>query len=176
MNLKAKISIVLAATILVAGAATGCNTQNDQAESMEALYALNVKEAPVAADPSGAIDGIYSSLDDYEAVEMNDEQLEKFTGINDEFALEVYGMRSDPKSVLADVIVVKPLPGVREEVRTMLGKYKSERMKEFENYDILDAYSISKSAVIYDQGEFLVLLMLEDNDDAQNIVDEYIPH
>lgn len=175
MNMKAKMSLVLATVILSVGMMAGCTQEQKQAESVQALYTANAKEAPVMADPEAAIDDIYASLSEYDAVQMSDRQLEAYTGIDKDAAIEVYGMRSDPKSTLADVIIVKPLPGVREDVRNMLSQYKQERIAEFENFDILDAYSISKSAVIYDQGEYLVMLMLEDNISAQGIVDEYIP-
>lgn len=147
---------------------------------MNAMYVAGVKEAPVYADPALAIDSIYKALENEQgsacdAQPLSEGEFEELTGITDEDALEVFAYYSDPKSVLSDVFVVKPYPSLREEVRAKLIEYRDARAREFENFDIMDAHSIAKNAVIYDQGEYLVLLMLKDNTVAQEQVDVYIP-
>ena len=52
---------------------------------------------------------------------------------------------------------------------------KLNRAKEFENYDVYDAHQIAQDAVIYEQGGYLIMLMLADTDAARDVIDQYIP-
>lgn len=60
-------------------------------------------------------------------------------------------------------------------VRDALEQVKLNRAKEFENYDVYDAHQIAQDAVIYEQGGYLIMLMLADTDAARDVIDQYIP-
>lgn len=174
MSIRAKCWSMIIVAILVASVFTGCGGEN-KAIAQDKFYAVEVKESPVSADPQQAIEAIYADHE-YIAEELTESYLAKNTNINIDNLIEVFGKISDAKGVLADIIILKPLPGVRDDVRNQLNLYKENRIKEFENYDILEAHDIAKNAVVYDQGEYLILLMTEDNAQAQTLVDEHIPH
>lgn len=176
MNLKSRFALLSAVLVLATAAFTGCGTAQQTYISDQANYAASTKDAPVTAEPELAIEEIYSDVEEYSANELSVDNLQTLTGIDTSNIIECYGMYSDPMSGLADVIIVKPYPGVRDEVRTSLSAFKQTRIQEFENFDIMDACSIAKNAVVYDQGDYLVLLMLPENDTAQETVDDYIPH
>ena len=56
-----------------------------------------------------------------------------------------------------------------------LAAVKNSRIEEFEKYDILGAYEISKNAEIYIRGDYVIMVMHQDNDAAKKIIEEYIP-
>lgn len=139
-----------------------------------ALDEASIKEAVVVAQPQKAVDKIYESLT-AKAESIVAARIKDRLGIERAHVVECYGKISDPNEGLADVAIILPEELKREDVRLALSKYKESRMAEFENYDILDAYSIAQNAVIYDQGEYVIMLMLADNDSARKIIDENIP-
>lgn len=176
--MKVKLSILLALVLLI-GCFSGCKGKQEQKVNMEAMYAANVKEAPVKADPEQAVAAVYQQVvneqgeckaDKLTALEFTD-----VTGVASDDVIDFIAYKSNPSSGLADVMIVKPYPSLREDVRAKLVSYKESRIREFENFDILDSYSIAKQSVIYDQGEYLVLLMLSDNIGGQTEIDKYIP-
>lgn len=134
-----------------------------------------VKEAVTVAKPQEAVDAIYASLESYEAEPIRYIDLEEQLGIKPSSVSGYYGKISDPNEGLADVAILLPKDQERESVSLALSKYKEKRMKEFENYDILDAYAIAQNAVIYEQGGYIIMLMLSENDAVRKIIDGYIP-
>lgn len=151
----------------------GCDSKA-QATSVT-VTSSSVKEAVTVAKPQEAVDAVYAALKSYKAEPIRyidlDEQLElKASSVSG-----YYGKISDPSEGLADVAILLPKEQERENVSLALSKYKEKRMTEFENYDILDAYAIAQNAVIYEQGGYVIMLMLSENDAARKIIDEYIP-
>ena len=81
-----------------------------------------------------------------------------------------------------DVYIILPKEGTdengsshRDNVITALKKRKEDRIKEFSNFDVYDSFRIAQDAVIFERGSYVVMLMLEDNDTARQIVEKYIP-
>lgn len=134
-----------------------------------------VKEAVTVAKPQDAVAAIYASLPSHKAEPLRFIDLNDTIEVNASSVSEYYGRISDPNEGLADVLILLPKDQERENVSLALSKYKEKRMASFENYDILDAYAISQNAVIYEQGGYIIMLMLSDNDSARKIIDEYIP-
>lgn len=168
--IKYRAAVVLALLLLVL---SGCRGESRAAAVM--LDETSAREAVVVANPQSAVEEIYKSLKEYDASPIREWRLEEQLGIEESHITECYGRISNANSGLADVVIILPGESYREEVQLALSKYKEQRMAEFENYDILDAYSIAQSAVIYDQGNYVIMLMLADNDAARKIIDEYLP-
>lgn len=51
-----------------------------------------------------------------------------------------------------------------------LAAVKNARIEEFEKYDILGAYEISKDAEIYTRGDYVIMVMHQDNDAAKKLL------
>lgn len=152
---------------------TGCGRRTQPTSAT--VGGSQVKEAVTVAKPQDAVVAIYESLSSYKAETLRFIDLRETIGINASSVSEYFGKISDPNEGLADVLILLPKDQERENVSLALSKYKEKRMASFENYDILDAYSISQNAVIYEQGGYIIMLMLLDNDAARKIIDEYIP-
>ena len=76
---------------------------------------------------------------------------------------------------VADVAIIKPREGYFEDVVSALELRRSDRIAEFENYDIHDALSISKGAEIFSRGDYVIMLMIADSDGARTKILEQIP-
>lgn len=170
---KLKWHIITAALMPFLLMISGCGGRSEAAVAV--LDDANRKKAVIVAEPQTAVDEIYASLKEYKANPLTSFRLKENVGIAESDLKEYYGKISEPEEGLADVMIIRPKEAMREDVRLALSKYKEQRMAQFENYDILDAYSIAQNAVIYDQGDYIIFLMLVDNDAARAIIDEYIP-
>lgn len=127
------------------------------------------------AEPETAIEKIYENVTVRGLADASDDDLtDKF--FLDVSMLDSYWVRfSSGDFGLADVFILKPSEGMEPKVRDALEQVKLNRAKEFENYDVYDAHQIAQDAVIYEQGGYLIMLMLADTDAARDVIDQYIP-
>lgn len=169
MKRKAALLLLIFVTVFV-----GCG-KKAQPTSAQISSSSVISEAVTVAKPQDAVDAIYASLKSYEADPLRYSDLKDYFGINPSHVSGYFGKISDQNEGLADVVILLPKEQERENVSLALSKYKEKRMTSFENYDILDAYAISQNAVIYEQGGYIIMLMLSDNEAARKIIDEYIP-
>jgi hypothetical protein len=176
--MKIKPLALALCAVLFSLVGTGCVSFPDgatpasvTADSVE----VSVREVAEVADPQGAIEEIYASLEEYSAQRLDTEAIFEIMGITGYQTEESYVYYSDPKSGLADIAIIKPSGNSKDVIREGLYSFKDQRIREFENYNILDAYTIAQDSLIYDQGEYVILLMLEDNEAAKTIIDYYIP-
>lgn len=165
---------VLVLTLLVKCIAGGEDTPTGQATPKTTAGVL-------AANPQQVILDVYATLPESRTEPLTDRMFaELFPGLED--CVQTYdGRISDPTGGLADVLILRPLDGEtdgranRDVVHDTLRIYQDTRIREFENYDILDALSIATNAEVFVQGDYVILLMLPDNESARSIIDQYIP-
>lgn len=135
-----------------------------------------MKETVLVADPAGAIDEIYSELDSQpKLTEITPDSLEGVLGISTNQVVSFVGYVSDPRGGLCDLVIIEPAAGQTDAVREALFQYGVQRADSFKNYDILNAYAIASGTNVYNQGEYVVMLMLPDNEAAAEIIDRYMP-
>lgn len=169
------LAAALAAFMLCA--TTACNDDGQSAEDEQQINTVSAEDA----DPERAVAEVYATLPDARAEELTEERFaEYFPDLAD--ITEMYaGKISDPVGGLADVIIIRPVADeenaqtVRQTVHDALLSYQETRVREFENYDILDSLTIATEAQVFAQGDYEVLLMLPDNDAAREIIDRYLP-
>ena len=169
--MKRMTLLILAAALFL----SACTPSKPKAETMTAMAEVSIRPAIEEPNPQAAVEAIYAALPDSRTTELDESQLTQTLHIDMNDVSEYYGRLSDPVGVLSDVVILHAQSGRRETLLEALNDYKVQRMREFENYDILDAYAIAQNAVIYDQGDYLILLMLGDNEAAQNTIDQYMP-
>ena len=139
------------------------------------LGEVSIREAVIVASPQDAVAEVYAALPDARVEALD---IAKFYSLFPDLTglvYSYYGCVSDVNGGLADLMLLAPKEGERETVRNALLSYQEARIKEFESYDILDAFEIAKAALVYDQGDYIILTMLPDNEAAQNIIDLHIP-
>lgn len=169
-------ALFLAAAMLAAFA--GCNGKAQPADAT--ANEVSIREAVTEANPQAAVDAVYDAFPDIAHGDMPESDYRKqFADVLD-LVKEYYIQISSPNDGLGDLLIFKPAQGEdpeqsRDQVREALHQYKEKRAREFENYDILDAYSIARDSVVYDQGEYIILVMFSDNEAVQDIIDDHIP-
>jgi len=169
------ICLLLVAVLITSGCKNTPARPALQEEVLVMAADIEMTTAPEVADPEGAIDAIYASLDSYIAKDLNLAQLKDVIGLMELRAEKVYARYSEPKGGLADVVIIKPRKTYEVEVREALYRYIDRRVSEFEFFDVLGSYDIAQNAIIFEQGEYIVMLMLADNEAAQTILNQYMP-
>lgn len=189
------ILLLLVVSLMILGAACGSDAEQTllgmtaltEAEALPAEENENkdskavdapAEEQPVQQDPDpeGAMKAIYADLDkDMGLRKANDEDMADVMGFDLE-AIDAYYVRYMASDFGAsDVYIIKPKEEMTETVRKDLKEWQEHRIREFMEYDIYNSTAISENAVIFSRGGYLVMLMLEDNDAARAVVEEYIP-
>lgn len=173
-----KIALCLAVSLLVTALA-GCGGGRNSAPGVQAVPAtaqiLADEDIPAVAAPLRAVEAIHESQGGSIIDRVYADRLEEVFGIPSDMVIVAAAYVSEAIGGLCDVVIVKPVPGSNDQVREALHNYATMRADSFRNYDILDSYSIASNAIVFDQGDFVVMLMLPDNDAAREIIDLYIP-
>ena len=169
-------ALLAACTIFSLLLLSGCASTPEATTAGQAADATTEASEPVIeADPKGAIHAIYDSLNEYSAHILSTEEAEKVLDFSTVLVSEMYLSVSDPHFGLSDIFIVRTLPSSRDKVREELYRYKDRRVLSFENYDILSSYAIAQNAVVFNQGDYVILLMVADPEAAKIIIDQYIP-
>ncbi len=134
-----------------------------------------VSEAPEYATPEDAIAEIYEQVDILGIFTPDEEYISEVLGIEPSYYEEVYIRITDGAYGVADVYIIKPTKDFEAEVKAKLEQIKQLKINEFEDYNILGSFEIATNAAIYTQGEYLVMLMIEDMASAEEIINKYIP-
>lgn len=149
-----------------------CKAQPVQEEEEAAPVTAEVHAA--VADPEGALDEIYTGIDIKE-IETADDTLMQSLGFDLWDIDEYYVRYSSGRYGLADVFILRPHSSDYDSVRESLETVKLDRIRKTEEYDILGSHRIAEEAQIYQYGSYLIMLMLEDNTSAAEILQRYIP-
>jgi hypothetical protein len=176
MKLSTKLYAALLAGALMLLSACGAAPEPMEESATEVVLKGTVTEA----DPKAAVKEIYAmpELADAVTYSLSSAALTKsFPELDAESLVSYAGKLSSPDGGLADVVFFEPAEGERAAAREALQKYQEARIREFENYDILGAFKIAQDAIVIDQGDYVILLMLAEDlvKPAREIIDNYIP-
>lgn len=171
------VAALLAAAMVACGSATEPEPAAPTGTRAAIMTAeATMKETVLFADPQGAVTAIYESLGTQpKLTEVDPDTLEEVLGVSPYDTISFIAYVSDAKSGLCDIAIIEPQEDKFDQVRESLLQYRVLRAEQFKNYDILSAYSIASEAVVYNQGDYVVMLMLPDNEAGQGIVDQYMP-
>ena len=171
---RVAVCLVLGLLVVAISACGGRQAGSDEYDGDYAAAAFAGGEIAVP-DPERAIEAIYQSLEGGSVDRVSDEDLSEVFGLAPYMVLEAVAYVSEVSRGLRDIAIVRPAPDMEEQAREALNQYAASRAAAFRNYDILGSYSIASGAVVFNQGEHLVMLMLPDNDAAREILNQYLP-
>lgn len=154
-----------------------CNEQAVPTQDDYIIAADGITINPVVkeADPETALERIYEGNTVEGVSEASSSILSDRFFIPSNLLEDFHVRYSSGRFGVADVFILKPAPDSSAKVRDLLEQVKLSRIQEFESYDIYNAHQIAQNAQVFEQGGYTVLLMLEDNEKARNIIDRYIP-
>ncbi len=124
---------------------------------------------------TAALDEIYYNVDIMGVEDATASRLKEDFGVDPSIFSEVHGRYTDGRFGIADVLVVKPAPGKGAAVREALITIRTARTSLFKNFNIYDSTTLAENGLIYNRGDYMVLLMIEDASGVREILDEYIP-
>ena len=152
----------------------GCDSTPAEENSADEVQQ---QEVVTEADPKKALDEIYAQLMDRTTGLMNATYAEvrDVMGFDLETLEEFYIRYMETDYGASDVYILKPVKGQEDTVRQVLKNWQESRVRSFIGYDIYNSTEISQNAVIFQRGDYIVMLMMEDNEVARNILEQYIP-
>lgn len=156
---------------------TACGRSGAEAETAETENnQLEAKTVSTVADPEAALEEIYAQLTRGTGlVDADDETVSDVMGFDLETIEEYWIRYMETDFGASDVYIIKPVEGQQDTVRKDMKEWQESRIRAFSGYDIYNSTEISENAVIFTRGDYLVMLMLEDNDGARSIVEAFIP-
>ena len=152
------------------------STQNSTNEKVYVPGECIVSE-PV---PQTALEEIYATVkEQYPLMELEDVTdatlLNTLYGISSDDLESFTVRRSNGKFGISDVLILQPKEGKKDAIVTALQKVQENLVRQVENYDVYDAVEIANQSVIYERGDFVILLALKDTVSARQILDKYLP-
>lgn len=163
--MKKILSFMLLA-LLVLSVFSGCSTKPSKEDS---------SSKPKAADPVGAINKIYESIDIEEVFDADDTSLKEVFGIDYQDTEQYFIKYSLAKTGLSAVCIIKPAEGKTQAIKDAYLAKKTACIEQTQSYDILNSYEIAKKAEIYEHGDYVIMLMVEDLDAAHAAIDSFMP-
>jgi hypothetical protein len=173
--MKHIIALLLALLVLLS--LCSCNSA-EQKEEFPQESTESQNEAPVIteADPQTALEEIYAQLDRHTGlVDADAAIVSDVMGFDMKTIDEYYIRYMETDFGASDVYIIKAKNGKQETVCQALKDWQESRIRSFSGYDIYNSTEISENAVIFTRGEYLIMLMLEDNEAARSIIEQYIP-
>lgn len=168
----------ICALLLAAMLLSACGKPPEQVEVTTITTASAVILDPLVteADPKTAMEKIYESVHVEDIAEADARELSRRfsidTSLIDDFAVRY----ASGKYGIANVFILKPKADEdMSKLRDQLEQIKLSIVRECEHYDIYNSHQIAQDAPIFEQGGYLIMLMLADNDAARNVIDLYIP-
>ena len=186
--MKKVFAFVLAA--LMTTALAGCGNSNSSSQASSSLAseesvmssAVESSQAQSGTAGTGMKDG--KTMDDFMAA-MNELYSElTLTPIDDDMLKDLYMVDPDPPppplgemsmlNVQAfDILVVKAKEGKVEEVKASLEERKQNRISEFEFYPVNNNDVNTKNALVLTSGDYAILVICDNYEEAQKILDEH---
>lgn len=119
-----------------------------------------------------ALSDIYFDVQIMGVKDATAEGLAEDFGVDPELFGAVYGKYTDGRFGIADVIIVLPASGCEDEAREALQQIKQSRILTFRNFDVYDSTAISENGIVFQRGDYLILLMIDDLDNAKEILEK----
>lgn len=134
-------------------------------------------------DLSKLVDEIYSLADMGELTAASVSKVTDKTVLTEQYYLNLDNVlamdvrSAEGKYGVADVAIIRAAEGKGDEIMESFERRKDDRINEFSNYDVYESYSIAMDADIYQTGELVVMLMINDEakSEARTLIDSYLP-
>lgn len=102
------------------------------------------------------------------------EDMEDIFGFDMTYIDEYYVRYSAKNYGLSDIFVIKTDEDHQQDVFETLTKIKEDRVEQFQNYIIYDSLDIAKKAEIYTKGDYVIMIMVKNQDGAKVLLDNFL--
>lgn len=175
MKKTVRLCALLMALVMAFG---GCKKQEEgPAEDNPADFSYDM------LDISTIVDEIYDLTELGDLTAASVQKVTDETTLSEQYYLNLDSViamdvrSAEGKYGVADVAIIRVAEGKGDEVMESLERRKDDRTNEFSNYDVYDSYAIAMNADIYQTGELVVMLMLDDSAKtaARALIESYLP-
>lgn len=104
---------------------------------------------------------------------IDDDMLKDLYMVDPENVEDYVGEMSMLNVQAFDILVVKAKEGKVEEVKASLEERKQNRISEFEFYPVNNNDVNTKNALVLTSGDYAILVICDNYEEAQKILDEY---
>lgn len=170
--MKKQIAVFLAGLCLLM-MLTGCGSGEDAGTADLAEQKSLDVQVPITC-LEDIITEIYKDVEIKDYVEITTENMKEILKINPDDLEDFAIKRSSGKYGLADVYILKPKQGKEETVKAALTDILQARQLEFRHYDVYNSLSTAENGKVYDRDGYLVLLMIEDQQQVERSVNKYL--
>lgn len=157
---------------------TGCNNDdknNGEDNPMEFGYDM--------LDLSMLADEVYSKVEISDLTRSSIEKVTDETVLTEQYYLNLDNViameirSAEGKFGVCDLAIVHVEEGKAEEVIESLERRKDDRINEFSNFDVYDSYETALNAEIYEAGELVIMLMMNEDDvpTVKELIENYLP-
>ena len=126
-------------------------------------------------DPAQALVDIYFDVDMLGLQDATKENLEMEFDLDPDLYSNVWGKFTDGRFGIADVLIFQPRTGREDELREELERIKLDRMDFFKDFDVYNAYHLASEGVVFQRGEYAILMMIDNSDQVRSILEQYLP-
>lgn len=174
--------VTIAFTTLIACASSVIDAMSFM--PITSIQASNDVSAPVTvefANPQEAMNEIYAlpnpNIKDLHVVDEVRllEQYKIDSSEVQEFYITVTDLNYDMRTGIANTFIIKPQPEKLEDIKNKLRDIQDVYIENTVNFNVYNSADIAKNATVFLQGEYVIMLMHEDNQKIIDIIDRHIP-
>lgn len=170
--MKRLLCFVLAGALLLFG---GC-AKNTETPASEPEASVSSQAVAAPTNLTDVLDVIYKKVEMKGLSDIKDGDILYNLFHVDRAWVQDFAVRySSGRYGVADVAILKPAEGRTEDIIDALEIRRSDRIAEFENYDVHDSLNIAKNAQIFERGDYIIFLMIADSDNVRSLINEQIP-
>ena len=149
---------------------TGCGEEKNSTEN----NSISNKNNIIINDPQKALEEIYKDIT-IKGVENGDKKFVTETlNIDESYFKKFYIKKTDGKYGVADIYIIEPTQGNSDKIVRALTSFRDQRALQFKDYNIYNSYEITQNAKIITRGDYIIMIMVEDTETAEEILKQYI--
>ena len=174
--MKRVFAFVLAALMTAALAGCGNSASSSQAGSSLSSHEESAASSVVESsqeESATAGTGMKDLYSDLSLTPIDDATLKDLYMVDPENVDSYVGEMSMINVQAFDILVVKAKKGKVEDVKAALEERKQNRISEFEFYAVNNNDENTKNALVLTSGDYAILVICDNYEEAQKILDEY---
>jgi|GEM_PF-6095491 len=133
--------------------------------------AAAVVESNTGAGPEEALAEIYSKNDVRGVQPVNARELDETYGISKKLYINAWCRTTDGTYGIADVFIFQKDENTADQLQVALDQVKNNAIVAAQHYDVYNAMENAEEGQIFEVGDYMCLVMIENNDQARGILE-----
>ncbi len=142
---------------------------------IETTLAAKTTPEVATSGPENAVKEIFFQSEIMGLHDLDETVLQERFDISPELYTEYYGKYADGRYGVSDIFILRPAEGREAELKEALEQVKIARINEFQNYNIYNALENAEDALIFNRGDYMVMVMTNDAEGVKELIGKYLP-